>query len=135
MAITCPRCGAAFDVTLFEFGHQVQCDCGQWVDLARGHTLNQSAPREEGLPMAEEEIGKVTHYFSKAGVAAIQITQGTLAVGDTIHIKGHTSDFTQKVESMEIDRKPVGQATVGQSIGTKVSQHAREHDVVYKVVE
>lgn len=85
--------------------------------------------------MAEEEIGKVTHYFSKAGVAAIQITQGTLAVGDTIHIKGHTSDFTQKVESMEIDRKPVGQATVGQSIGTKVSQHAREHDVVYKVVE
>jgi len=135
MAITCPRCGAGFDVTLFEFGHTVQCDCGQWVDLSSGHLVAHLAPRKEGEPMAEEEIGKVTHYFSKAGVAVIQIAQGTLSVGDTIHVKGHTSDFTQKVESMEIDHKPVPQATVGQSIGTKVSQHAREHDVVYKVVD
>jgi putative protease len=83
--------------------------------------------------MAEEQIGRVTHYFGKAGVAAIEITSGTLAVGDTIRIKGHTSDFTQQVDSMQIDGKPVQQASTGQSVGLRVAQHAREHDVVHKV--
>jgi len=132
MAITCPRCGAGFDVTLFQFGTRVLCDCGQWVELDRGHL--QRLPRKVGVTM-EEEIGRVTHYFTRIGVAAIEITRGKLAVGDTIHIKGHTSDFTQKVESMQLDGKPITEATVGQSIGTKVSQHAREHDIVYKVTE
>ena len=132
MAITCPRCGAGYDVTLFQFGHRVQCDCGQWVGLDRGHV--EPLLRKEGVPM-EEELGRVTHYFSKIGVAAIEITHGTLSVGDTIHVKGHTSDFTQKVDSMQLDGKAVAQATVGQSVGFKVAQHAREHDAVFKVVE
>ncbi len=85
--------------------------------------------------MAEVEIGKVTHYFSKIGVMAITITQDKLLVGDTIHVKGHTSDFTQKVDSMQIDNKPVTEAGVGQSVGMRVAQHAREHDQVFKVVE
>ena len=85
--------------------------------------------------MAEVELGKVTHYFSKIGVAAIQITQDTLHVGDTIHVKGHTSDFTQKIDSMQVDNKAVAEATVGQSIGLRVKDHAREHDQVFKVVE
>jgi hypothetical protein len=84
--------------------------------------------------MAEVEIGKVTHYFSKIGVMAITITQDALRVGDTIHIKGHTSDFTQKVDSMQIDNKPVNEAVVGQSVGMRVSEHTREHDQVFKVV-
>jgi putative protease len=84
--------------------------------------------------MAEIEIGKVTHYFSKAGVAAIQIVQDTLRVGDTIHVKGHTSDFTQKIDSMQIDNQQVLEATPGQSIGIRAKDHAREHDLVYKVV-
>ena len=63
--------------------------------------------------MAEIEIGKVTHYFSKAGVVAIQIAQDTLRVGDTIHVKGHTSDFTQKIDSMQIDNQPVAEADGG----------------------
>ena len=85
--------------------------------------------------MAEVELGRVSHYFSKIGVAAIEITQDTLCVGDTIHVKGHTSDFLQKIDSMQIDGKPVQEATVGQSIGIKVLDHAREHDLVYKVVQ
>jgi len=85
--------------------------------------------------MAEIEIGKVTHYFSKIGVAAIEITNDTLRVGDTIHIKGHTSDFTQKVESMQIDNQPVTEARTGQSVGLRVSEHARQHDAVYKVTD
>ena len=84
--------------------------------------------------MAEIEIGKVTHYFSKAGVVAIQIAQDTLRLGDTIHVHGHTSDFTHKIESMQIDNQQVAEATVGQSIGIRVKDHAREHDLVYKVV-
>jgi len=47
MAITCPRCGAGFDVTLFQFGHRVRCDCGAWVDLATGHLLSDPAQERE----------------------------------------------------------------------------------------
>jgi hypothetical protein len=85
--------------------------------------------------MAEVEIGRITHYFSKIGVAAIELTQDTLSVGDTIHVKGHTSDFTQKVDSMQIDGQVVDEATVGQSVGMKVAEHAREHDSVFKVIQ
>lgn len=83
--------------------------------------------------MAEQLIGKITHYFSKAQVAAIEITAGELHVGDTIHVKGHTSDFTQTIDSMQVDRAPVEIAKVGDEIGVKVAEHAREHDEVYRV--
>ncbi len=85
--------------------------------------------------MAEAELGKVTHYFSKIGVAAIEITHDTLRVGDTIHVKGHTSDFMQKIDSMQIDGQSVEEAAVGQCIGMRVKEHARQHDQVFKVVE
>ena len=84
--------------------------------------------------MAEQLIGKVTHYFGKAGVAAIKITAGELRVGDTIHVVGHTSDFTQTVDSMQVDRATIEQAKVGDEVGMKVADHAREHDEVYRVV-
>lgn len=84
--------------------------------------------------MAEQLIGTVTHYFGKVNVAAIKITEGQLSVGDTIRIVGHTSDFTQKIESMEIDRAPVQSATVGDEIGIQVTEHARDHDKVYRVL-
>ena len=84
--------------------------------------------------MAEQLLGTVTHYFGKANVAAIKITEGQLCVGDTIHFVGHTSDFTQKIESMQIDRAPVESANVGDEIGVQVSEHVREHDKVYRVL-
>jgi putative protease len=82
----------------------------------------------------EIEIGIVRHYFDKISVAAIDLTEGNLAVGDTVHIKGHTSDFTETVDSIQIEHAKVPQATKGQSIGIKVVQKAREHDKVFKVV-
>ena len=85
--------------------------------------------------MAEVELGKITHYFSKIGVAAIEITHDTLRVGDTIRVKGHTSDFLQKIDSMQIDGQSVSEATIGQSVGLRVKDHAREHDQVFKLVE
>lgn len=84
--------------------------------------------------MPEEEIGKITHYFNKIGVAAIQLT-GVLHVGDTVHVKGHTSDWTQPIDSMQIEHNSVEKAGPGDSVGIKVDGHAHEHDVVYRVTE
>jgi len=81
----------------------------------------------------EERIGIVTHYFNHLSVAIVQLETGTLRSGDTLHIKGHTSDFRQSVASMEVDHAHVDEARAGQSVGLRVNEHAREHDVVYKV--
>ena len=80
----------------------------------------------------EEKVGKVTHYFSKLGVAAIEIQHGTLHKGDHIHIVGHTTDVEQVVESMEVEHQQVVEAREGQSIGITVNEHVREHDDVFK---
>jgi len=85
--------------------------------------------------MEEQEVGKITHYYNHLGVAALTVTQGELKVGDTIHIRGAHSDFTQKLESIQIEHGNVESAKVGDDIGIKVIEHAREHDTVYKVVE
>ncbi|HDM25095.1 MAG TPA: hypothetical protein ENG24_00655 [Thermoplasmatales archaeon] len=85
--------------------------------------------------MVEEKIGVVEHFFTKIGVAAIRITDGELKIGDTIHIVGATTDFKQKVESMQINKQPVDVAKPGDEIGIKVIDRVREHDVVYKVKE
>jgi putative protease len=85
--------------------------------------------------MPEVEIGKVTHFFGKIDVAAIEITSGSLSVGDTIRVKGHTSDFTQQVDSMQIEGESVEKAEAGQAVGIRVVEHAREHDVVFKVTD
>ena len=135
MAIVCPRCGTAYDVALFQFDRRIQCDCGARVDLDRGHTLKHDAGGKEGANMGEKEIGKVTYYFGNIGVAGIEISESALSIGDTIHIKGHTSDFTQTVDSMELDGEAIQQASAGQCIGIKVIEHAREHDTVYKVTD
>ena len=84
--------------------------------------------------MPEEEVGRVSDYFAKIGVAAIDLT-GTLSVGDTIHIKGHTTDFTQEVDSMQIEHQNVEKANPGDSIGIKVKDRVRDNDIVYKVTE
>jgi len=84
--------------------------------------------------MADEvKIGHVSHYFGKIMVAAIDLTDGDLTVGDTIHIKGHTSDFTEEITSMQIDKANVERATRGQSIGIRVKEHARVGDEVFKL--
>jgi len=83
--------------------------------------------------MAEQHIGKVSHYWSKLGVAGIEITAGELRVGDTIHFKGHTTDLTQKVESMQVEHESITVARAGDSFGMKVIDHVRDHDEVYKV--
>ena len=77
------------------------------------------------------EIGQVSHFFSKIGVAVVDLTL-PLAVGDRILVKGPQTDFEQTVDSMQIDRKPIERAEGGQSIGLKTAQIVKEKDTVYK---
>lgn len=82
----------------------------------------------------ETEIGKIAHFFSKISVAVIELTD-TLKTGDTIHVKGAVTDFTQQVDSMQIQHEKVEEAKAGESIGMKVVAHVHEHDKVFKVEE
>lgn len=84
--------------------------------------------------MPEEKVGEVIKYFSKAGVAAIKITEGMIRVGDRIKIKGHTTDFEDQIQSMQIENQAVDKAETGQLIGIKVKDRVREKDTVYKIV-
>jgi putative protease len=79
----------------------------------------------------EAIIGTVTHYFPKVRAAVIKLKL-PLAAGDVIKIKGHTTDFTQTVNSMQIDRVPINSAKKGQEIGVLVDSRVRQHDLVYK---
>lgn len=81
-----------------------------------------------------KEVGRVTHYYTKIGVAVISLID-TLSVGDRILIKGTTTNFEQNVESMQIEHKNVNIAYSGQSIGLKVAQRVREGDKVYKIIQ
>ena len=85
--------------------------------------------------MMEKELGRVTHFFAKINVAVLEITQGKLRIGETIHIKGHTTELYQKVESMESEHVAVEEAGVGTQIGLKVQGPVRPNDRVYRVEE
>jgi translation elongation factor EF-Tu-like GTPase len=84
--------------------------------------------------MEEKKVGEVIKFFGKIGVAAIRLSEGSLKVGDTLHIVGHTTDLTQTVDSMQIENKNVIEAGPGADIGIRVKERVRESDIVYKVV-
>ena len=84
-------------------------------------------------PQPEKKlVGKITHYFSKIGVAVVELSD-ELKVGDRISIEGHTTNLQQSVSSMQIEHQNVEKAGPGQSIGLKVEQRVREGDLVYKI--
>ncbi len=83
--------------------------------------------------MEEKPIGRVTHFFGRISVAVLDLTE-PLKVGETIHIKGHTTDLTQKVESMQFEHKDIQEAKPGDQVAIKVNGRVHEHDVVYKVI-
>jgi translation elongation factor EF-Tu-like GTPase len=82
----------------------------------------------------EEEIGRVSHFFSHVAVAGIELS-GSVKVGDNIHIKGHTTDLEMPVDSMQINNVNVDEAKAGDSIGVRVPDRVRPGDHVYKVTE
>jgi len=87
----------------------------------------------EAMAPPGERIGRVTHYFSHLSVAVVKLESGRLRVGDTIHVRGHTTDFAQRVDSLQVEHASVPEVGPNDDFGIKVREHARENDVVYKV--
>jgi hypothetical protein len=82
----------------------------------------------------DKEIGEVTHYYNRLGVAVIKLS-GELNVGDEIVILGHTTDLQQQVSSLEVDRKKIMSAAPGTEVAMLVGERVRGGDKVYKVIE
>ncbi|NCO68288.1 MAG: translation elongation factor-like protein [Nitrospirae bacterium CG_4_10_14_0_8_um_filter_41_23] len=82
----------------------------------------------------ELKVGVITHFYNKIGVAVVELSE-PLQVGDTIHIIGHTTDLTQKVEFIQMEHKNIERAEKGQGIGLKVNGEVKEKDLVYKVTD
>lgn len=78
----------------------------------------------------EKALGKIDHFFSKISVAAIKVS-APFKVGDVIHVKGHTTDFVQRVESMQIEHQSVTKVKKGDDAGIRVKEFVRQHDMVY----
>ena len=83
--------------------------------------------------LAAMPIAEVTHYFPHVNAAVLKIKVGTIRVGDKLHFKGHTTNFTQKVTSMQIDHQPVMIARKGDDIGVEVKSRVRAGDLVTKI--
>lgn len=90
-----------------------------------------SAKKPALKKVKEKVIGIVTHYFPKVRAAVVKL-KAPLKAGDTVKIKGHTTDFTQNIASLQIDHIPVSAAKKGQEIGMLVDSRVREHDIVCK---
>jgi putative protease len=82
----------------------------------------------------ESRVGRITHFYKKIGVAVVELS-APLQTGDTIHISGHITNLTQKVESMQMEHQNIERAEKGQGVGLKVNGEVRENDIVYKVTD
>jgi len=85
--------------------------------------------------MPEEQVAVIVKFFTKPSVAALEVTSGSINTGDVLRYKGHTTDFTEEVTSMEVDNQPVQEAKVGDLVGIKVKERVRENDKAYKVID
>ncbi len=86
------------------------------------------------VSMERKKVGEVFHFYGKIGVAAIKLTDSTLAIGDTVQIQGPTTNLEQTVDTLQIEHADVSRADVGQEVGMKVRERVRERDFVYKLV-
>ena len=96
----------------------------------------KKSPKEKKskLKPKEEFIGRITHYFPKVRAGIIKLTK-PLSLGDTIHVKGTTTDLTQKITSLQIDNAPIKRATKGKLVGFGAKKRVRRRDKVYKIKE
>ena len=80
-----------------------------------------------------EQVGRVTHWFGRVSAGIVAVEQGELRIGDTVHFRGHTTDFYQRIERMEFDHRQIDRAGPGQEVGLQLSQRVREGDQVFRV--
>ena len=105
------------------------------VQKAVPKRIKKKSPKKASLKKPALEpgsVGKITHYFPHVRAAVIKLTK-PLSVGDTIKIKGHTTDFTQTISSMQVDHVPIQNGKKGDEIGLLVDSRVRQHDQVIKV--
>lgn len=88
---------------------------------------------QEQAPLHEQEVGVITHFWSKIGVAGIHM-EAPVDLGDHIHVRGHSDDFEQDVDSIEIDHAKVAHVDAGSDVGIRLNAQAHEHDRVFKMV-
>ena len=91
------------------------------------------AKKPQGLEASLEKIGEVTHYFPHVNAAAVKLLKSGLKVGDSIYIKGHTTDFKEQVLSIQLDHATIPEGKKGQEIGLLVKSRVRQGDKVYKI--
>jgi len=96
---------------------------------SRAKPVHGSTQSAAGLQSAL--VGSVTHYFPRRSAATVHLHRGTLSLGDRIHVCGHTSDFTQEIESLQLDGSSVPRAHAGQTVGLGLERPARKNDRVY----
>jgi translation elongation factor EF-1alpha len=82
----------------------------------------------------KKQIGEITHYFDHISVAVVKLSD-KVKEGETVLVEGHTTSFEQKLDSMQVDHKPVKEAKKGESIGLKVADKVRAGDKVFRVTE
>jgi len=104
---------------------------GKRARKAAGKAAKKVSKKQAELGL--EKIGEVSHYFPHVKAAAVLITKNSLKVGDEIYIKGHTTDFKEKVDSIQLDHVPIEEGKKGQEIGLLVKLRVRIGDGVYKV--
>ncbi len=85
--------------------------------------------------MADIQVGVVKNFFAKPSVAAIEVTEGEIQVGDVLWFRGHTTDFKQEVKSIQEEKQTITKAVKGQLVGVQVRERVREKDLVYKVMD
>jgi len=95
--------------------------------------VKAKAKKLQGLEASLEKVGEITHYFGHVNAAAVKLLKSGLKVGDSIYIKGHTTDFKEKVNSIELDHTTISEGKKGQEIGLLVKSRVRQGDNVYKI--
>jgi putative protease len=111
------------------------CNTTAGLDSAVQYCYFGTTGLSEEVVMAEQLVGIVTHFFKGPGVAVVKVSdEGHITVGDQLHFVGHTTDFTETVDSMEVEHQKVEKAAAGDEIAIKVVDRARQHDQVFKVV-
>lgn len=101
--------------------------------VTRTKTKRPKAKKPQGLEASLEKIGEVTHYFPHVNAAAVKLLKSGLKVGDSVYIKGHTTDFKEKVLSIQLDHATIPEGEKGQEIGLLVKSRVRQGDKVYKI--
>jgi hypothetical protein len=106
---------------------------GHKVTRSKAKRPKAKAKKPQGPEASLEKIGQVTHYFPHVNAAAVKLLKSGLKVGDSIYIKGHTTDFKELVQSIQLDHATIPEGKKGQEIGLLVKSRVRQGDKVYKI--